>query len=226
MHHAAGVLRRHTPSSSDRSGRWRGGVVRSPPGSHAPERSTASASPCVQHDKHGHQLLARVEQLFVELGERRVVSFTTSPYDDVPSWEIRDELRTHDLAKSALQEVPCNVRPRVLRHDEANPRVRKMGSGCPDLENPSPDALPFARYSAQVGIPRQPKGAREAQVIRRRRTSTGAAPSAAGDPSYGGDSELHVPIWSTSARGIHGCECGACCGDGRLAYPYLLRNHF
>jgi hypothetical protein len=97
-----------------------------------------------------------VKELLVELGERRLVGFATSSNDQVPCGKVREKLRAHDLAKSALQAVACNARPRVLRHDEASPRVRKRGSSNPDLEDLSPDALPFARYSAQVGIPRQP----------------------------------------------------------------------
>ena len=92
----------------------------------------------------------------MEIRERGLVGFASDSDDQVPCGKIRKELRAHDLAESALQAVACNARPRVLRHDEASPRVRKRGSGSPDLENRSPDALPFARYSAQVGIPRQP----------------------------------------------------------------------
>jgi hypothetical protein len=61
---------------------------------------------------------------------------------------------------------------RILRHDDAGPRMTQKGSDVPNLEMRGSDSLPLQAYRLERPFPRQPVGSRKAAMVRCPRTST------------------------------------------------------
>jgi hypothetical protein len=133
---------------------------------------------------------------------------------------------SRELAQPPLQFVALDRGEAKLRHHNGDACVTQRRFESLDVDKTSADSLTRAEKTLDVGGSRYPSSAREAELrLRRRRTCWAAVPSDACGPSSGGDSKLRDPIWFPCACGNHASECGACYGDGRLAYPCLLQKN-
>ena len=144
-------------------------------------------------------------------------------YDDgISSERVGGSHHADHLSKSALDRVALNRGSVVSWNDDSDSRLPGCLPGEPDLEELASNPLSLCTNSVDIGTARQPRGAREPKAVRRRRTSTEASRSGAGDPSCGDDSGLPAPTWWTCEYENRACEHGVCCADGTSAFPSLL----
>ena len=116
----------------------------------------------------------RLSQLSSQDVERRGVGLRPGTNDEIDRREEIQELSADHLTEPALEPISLDTAVLVLRHNKADPGMKQTGSDSPELEMLGPDALPVSCHDAQVRTPREPMASREAQRLRRRRTSLAA----------------------------------------------------
>jgi hypothetical protein len=99
--------------------------------------------------------------------------------------QLREHADADQFPQTSLQSIPRHTRLPMLRHDEANPRERQRGSRDAELEMSRPHTLPLTSHPFQIRLSRETLVSREPERLRRRRTCSAAALSAACGPSFG-----------------------------------------
>src|SRR5439155_2965770 len=170
------------------------------------------------------ELLGYACDLFAQSAEIRVVRVASRPQKYVAGVGEWQHVLSRELAKPTFQLVPLDGGMTELRNYDGDARMSEWRLETLDVQEAGSNTPTRVQQTLDVGACRYPSSAREPELrLRRRRTYWAAVPSDACVPSSDGGSILHDPIWYPCACGNHASECGACCGDGRWAYPCLLQ---
>jgi hypothetical protein len=78
-------------------------------------------------------------------------------------------LRAHQLAQAPFDTISLDNLSLVLWNNHPDPRMQQQGSANPSFQALGLDSLPCTSYSFKVGLARQPRAARKAKRLRRRR---------------------------------------------------------
>jgi hypothetical protein len=132
--------------------------------------------------------------IFGELLKAGIVGLRLRTNEKVSTFEMRQELRAHNLAQASFDTISLDDLSLVFRDDHPHPGMQQQGNAYPGFEALGLDSLPCTSYRFEVGLARQPRATRKPKRLRRRRISTVVGLSAAYVPSCDAGLALHAPI--------------------------------
>lgn len=115
--------------------------------------------------------LADSSHIAGELLKARPVRIRFSANKQVNTWQDGQQVDSDELSQTSLHKIPLDNLPSVFGNDDAYPRMWQQGSGSPGFQSLGLHSLPCTSQCFQVSFTRQPDAAREAEGLRRQRTS-------------------------------------------------------